>query len=556
MTPTSNASEPTLPHGIPDWAWDKIGAEPDGNGWKIPERNAEGEIIGWSRRLADGKKTFVKGGKRGLTLQWPLDVYAGSSMEDPVFIVEGATDTAAGGVLLLSIVGRPSATGGGEFLATLLAERHVCIIAENDQKTDKTSGSKTSGSASWPGRDGAQAIATKLLPKCASVRIIYPPEGIKDLRGWLVAGVAREDILELAAKTKKHAVPRDGDPIVVCMADVEPQQIQWLWPRRIPRGRLTLFSGRPGEGKSFVTCDMAARVSTGEPWPDQAECTQGSVVFVSAEDDPADTIHPRLTVHNANTRKIHVLTGVAVDNRGTQGERCFTLDDLAPLEQTLKQTGDDVSLVVIDPVGSYLGGDTDAHRDNEVRSVLAPLAALAERFNVAIVLVAHQRKSVSNHADNTVMGSVAFTGIARSVLHLLRDPDDDDKRLLLPGKMNLCKPPQGLSFTFEGEPAKVCWSETPEARTADEIMAGGKRKHAETPAADEAEAWLRDTLQSNGGSMPSTEIKEQADKDGISKGALGIARDRLNVRCEKQKGVSNGPWVWTQPPDMFLMPTK
>ena len=84
-------------------------------------------------------------------------------------------------------------------------------------------------------------------------------------------------------------------PLLTCLADVEARDVAWFWRYRIPMGRITFIVGRPGEGKSFFTIDMTARVTTGTPWPDGAECPLGSVIIISAEDDPHDTIRPHST---------------------------------------------------------------------------------------------------------------------------------------------------------------------------------------------------------------------------------------------------------------------
>ncbi len=154
--------------------------------------------------------------------------------------------------------------------------------------------------------------------------------------------------------------PRGPSPIVICLADVEPREVDWLWPGRIPAGRITLLVGKPGEGKSFLTTDLAARVSTGTPWPDGSPCHRGSVLLLSAEDDPGDTIRPRLDAHYADASRVHMLS--AVRRRTTEGtlrDTVFTLADVEALERTLAGIPD-CRLVVIDPIGSYLGGGTDA----------------------------------------------------------------------------------------------------------------------------------------------------------------------------------------------------
>ena len=81
-------------------------------------------------------------------------------------------------------------------------------------------------------------------------------------------------------------------PVLIRLAEVEPEPIRWLWPGRIALGKLTLLAGDPGLGKSLITIDLAARVSTGAAWPDTPSEPNptGGVVLLSAEDDLADTI--------------------------------------------------------------------------------------------------------------------------------------------------------------------------------------------------------------------------------------------------------------------------
>ena len=105
--------------------------------------------------------------------------------------------------------------------------------------------------------------------------------------------IAALERLADAAPVWTPAAAVEPGPILTCLADVEPRPVSWLWPGRIPLGRITLLVGRPGEGKSFLTTDAAARVTTGTPWPDGSDCPQGSVILISAEDDPGDTIRPQ-----------------------------------------------------------------------------------------------------------------------------------------------------------------------------------------------------------------------------------------------------------------------
>jgi RecA-family ATPase len=518
------------PGGVPDWAWESI-ANAEGTRWTIPERDATGEVIGTAYRHADGSKSFKIGGKRGLIMARPLSPHAGLSFDRPIYIVEGASDVGALLGLALDVIGVPMAGHCGDMLAVLLAGLYVVIVADADAA----------------GRRGAAKLAAELLPVCASVRVIEPPENAKDARDAVIACANADTFRDLAKSAPKiEAAASDGDPIIVNLADVEPAEVPWLWKDRIPRARLTLLVGRPGEAKSFATTDFAARVSTGRAWPDGALCEVGSVLFIAGEDDPADTIRPRLDAHGADVPRVHLLQAVQrMRACGGLSHAAFTLEDLAPLQTALARLPD-TALVIIDPIGSFIGGRVDAHRDNEVRGVLSPLAALARQTGAAILLVAHQRKGAASHADDLVLGSRAFTGIARSVLHLMRDPSDDARRLLLPGKANLSRPAPGLAFTIDGEPARIQWEPGEVPMTADSVLAAASGSgEGSASALDEAVDWLRDVLAA--GPMAAKEVRATARTDGIASRTLDRAKTTLGIVATREGYSSGGRWVWALP---------
>ncbi len=475
-------------------------------------------------------------------------------------------------------------------LPELLASKGTVYVCEGEKAaeaaracgltaTTSPHGSKSARKAAWhpltgrdvvilPDADDSGDLYAREVARLAceagsaSVRILqlierWPelPQG-GDLADVLVLPESRPDAVRAELEEMVEAcapeqpsipIPSIGSPVIACMADVKPEEVRWLWPGRIPLGRLSLLVGRPGEGKSFATTDWAARVSKGRAWPDGTVCKLGSVLLVSAEDDPSDTIRPRLDAHEAEPTRIHALQGVRAGNdaQGRPIEAVFTLADLDALKQAIDEIGD-VRLIVVDPIGSYMGGRVDAHRDNEVRAVLAPLGEIARQSGAAVLLVAHQRKGAASHADDLVLGSRAFTGIARSVLHMLRDPDDENRRLLLPGKMNLSTPSPGLAFTIDGDPARVQWEPDPVQTTAAEVLARGNGT-GDTSSGDEAEQWLRDVL--SNGPMPSSELKVQAEHDGMAWRTIERTKKRIGVNATREGFGSDGKWVWVLPKD-------
>jgi len=156
----------------------RLGIQREGNLWTIPERDADGQIIGYATRTDAGQKGFKKGGSRGLTVAWPLEAYAGTSPTDPILVVEGMSDTAIGMQLEFTTVGRPSALLT-KYLPELSQGRRVVVISEND----------------GAGQIGATKVADDLINHAITVQIVYPPLGIKDLRDWVAQGCNRESLL-------------------------------------------------------------------------------------------------------------------------------------------------------------------------------------------------------------------------------------------------------------------------------------------------------------------------------------------------------------------------
>lgn len=146
--------------------------------WLFPMRDADGDLVGIRRRLTDGRKLSVAGGREGLFI--PTDVRA----FDPLLICEGPTDCAAALSLGFDAIGRPSCMGGAKLAALFCIRRdvkRVVIVADGDE----------------PGQRGARDLATELRRYVGDVRIIAPPESHKDLRSWLCGGATRADVQRL-----------------------------------------------------------------------------------------------------------------------------------------------------------------------------------------------------------------------------------------------------------------------------------------------------------------------------------------------------------------------
>ena len=344
----------------------------------------------------------------------------------------------------------------------------------------------------------------------------------------------------------------DSEPILIRMSDVEPTEVEWLWSGHFPMGRISLLVGPPGGGKSFITVYAASRVSTGSPWPDGSECPMGSVLLISAEDAASDTIRPRLDAQLADPNRVYLLSMVKKRQGDEEREVLFNLQDVDALEKALR-TIPDIRLVVVDPIGSFLGSRVDSHRDSDVRSVLAPISKLAEKYGPAVLIVCHTRKSSAESADDMTLGSRGFVGLARSVWHVMRDRENKNLRLFLPGKNNLAAQSGGMSFSIGGDPPCVMWDKTPVTMTADECIAA----QASKPGPDAGERkqageWLRNLL-SDHGSMPVGDYKQPEEGTIVSESKdagftwATMRRAKTDLRIVPYRDQFAGHWRWKLP---------
>jgi hypothetical protein len=332
----------------------------------------------------------------------------------------------------------------------------------------------------------------------------------------------------------------ETEAVLRCFRDIAPEQVRWLWPKRIPLGKLTLLVGDPGLGKSLVTIDLASRVTRAAEFPDGSSSEVGDVFLLSAEDDPADTIRPRLDAAGADVSRVHILEAVRVTlGDGTQTEKVFNFEtDLAALEAALRRHSG-IRLVVIDPISAYLGG-VDSHSNAEVRGILAPLASLAGRYSISVVAVTHLRKS-AGAAIHRAIASIAFAAAARAVWAVAADPDDPTRRLVLAVKQNLVPDRGGLAFRVEAPEgtARVAWE--PEAVLVDANEVLGAFENADARSALlRAKTWLSELLQD--GPLLVEKIKAEARGADIAWATVRRAKESLPVVAKK--GDYQGAWYW------------
>ena len=333
-----------------------------------------------------------------------------------------------------------------------------------------------------------------------------------------------------------------GGLVTVCAADIQPEHVEWLVDQSLPLGMLAVIGGQPGLGKSQISINLAAGVTTGKGLPGGAAFNNhGSVIILANEDDAARTIRPRLDAAEADISKVHIVQGVAREGASVD---MFQLDaDISGLRDRAQEIGD-VRLIIIDPPSAYLGSKVDSYKDSDVRRVLMPLGNLAHETGAMILLIVHLNKRTDGGAQQRFSGSTAWTAAPRVGFMVVEDPLTK-QRLMLPVKNNIGDDRLGYQYhiaekliQFGGQTFKsshIVWDQTTNRSVAELIALP---KAAKTSAVDDAKTFLEDELAN--GPVRVEKITVAAKDAGISWSSVTRAKGRLPITSTK---VGDG-WMW------------
>ena len=311
---------------------------------------------------------------------------------------------------------------------------------------------------------------------------------------------------------------------LISMRDVQAEAVQWLWYPYIPRGKLTIVQGDPGEGKTTFVLAVIAALTRGEALPESEQALEAlNVIYQTAEDGLADTIKPRLDAAGADCSRVLVID---------ESQRELTLCDKR-LEQAVQQAK--AQLIVLDPIQAYLGDGVDMHRANEVRPVLKRVAAMAECTGCAVILIGHMNKAQGLKSGYRGLGSIDFRAAARSVLVVGLLKEDPTVRVVIQDKNSLAPEGKSIAFLLDGEHGfqwkGVC------GLSVDDVLSGGGRLQTKTTQMEEELGRILTGL------VSAEEILNRAKSLGVSERTLMVAKKNLGVISEKR----GGQWYWRLP---------
>jgi putative DNA primase/helicase len=333
--------------------------------------------------------------------------------------------------------------------------------------------------------------------------------------------------------------------VLVRGSSLKPSPVDWLWPGWLALGKVHILAGAPGQGKTTLAIAMAATITRGGNFPDGSQSPEGNVLIWSGEDDPADTLAPRLIACGGDSEKVFFITGTKC---GTDTLPFDPARDIVKLHAAAEKIGG-VKLLIVDPVVSAVAGD--GNKNNDVRRALQPLVDLAAVCECAVLGITHFSKG-GQGTDPTqrVLGSLAFTAVARVVMAAskIKGKDGEDSRLLVRTKSNIGPDGGGFNYQLEQTEAlpgiqasRVTWGLSVEG-TAQELLTDPNE--AEDDDTEDAASLLRCELDEN--IFTACEIASAPLKAaGFSKKQIWAASKKLGV--ERKKDGVNKQWLWRLP---------
>jgi hypothetical protein len=359
---------------------------------------------------------------------------------------------------------------------------------------------------------------------------------------WTAERVSAEFEAWQAKHPRATAVPAHKRHVMLTPAgDITPRRVRWLWDGRLAVGSVSLIGGREGQGKTMLSLELAALVTTGR-LPGESFGTPRSVIVVTSEDAWDYTIVPRLLAAGADLARVYraevktadeITTGLSLPH------------DFLALEEAIQDS--EAALVILDPLLSRLDGNLDTHKDADVRLALEPLVALAGRNGIHLIGLIHVNKTATTDPLTSLMASRAFVAVARAVLFVMKDPEDDGVRLVGQPKNNLGRtdmetlrfevqevvvgtdPDDGKDITAP----KMVWLDTTTRTVEDALMLvaqGGSKGLSKRALAGE---WLVAYLQQQpDGRSPSSQVVTAGKSAGHGEQPIRRAREKLEESGE------------------------
>jgi hypothetical protein len=455
-----------------------------------------------------------------------------SNPDKEIWVVEGEKKADE-----LNKLGLITTTSGGATSADstdwgLLRGRTVRIWPDNDD----------------PGKSYAKEVTGKLMGMGCIVSCIDVEKfGLgpkEDCVDWLEAhpnasSADIEALPNLTSQQEEDAAIQSKFKLAVqitCATDIKPKPIDWLWEGWLARGKLEVFAGMAGTGKTTIAISLAATISNGGSFPDNSRSPVGNVLIWSGEDSPEDTLVPRLIAAGADLSRVHFIGDV---KDGDQIRSFDPAKDIAALNHAAEGI-DNISMLIVDPIVNAVAGDS--HKNGEVRRALQPLVDFGEKMSCAVLGISHFSKGTGGKEPlERVTGSLAFGALARIVLATAKITEGEtSKRIFCRAKSNIGLDDGGFEYTLEQKEIEGCpglsssyvvWGE-PVKGSARELLAEPEVENADGSNDHSVASWLQNLLKDEGGSLDRRDVMKAAYAMGYKERTVHRAREKIGVLAQ------------------------
>lgn len=330
-----------------------------------------------------------------------------------------------------------------------------------------------------------------------------------------------------------------------CAADISPSAIEWLWNGWMAKGKLHIFAGAAGTGKTTIAISLASTISNGGRFPDGTKSPLGSVLIWSGEDSPSDTLVPRLMAAGADLKKVHFVENTTINFEKRSFDPAHDMGELTIAASKI----DDLSLLIIDPIVNAVAGDS--HKNGEVRRSLQPVVDFGEHLNCAVLGITHFSKGGQGKDPlERVTGSLAFGALARIVLATAKIADGDNtKRIVCRAKSNIGLDTGGFEYDLHEKEvlpgifsSYSLFGNAVEGSARELLAEPDNREQGDSfnSALDNAKEFLLELLAD--GELQQKQIEVDAKGAGHSWRTVERAKKELNIRSSKSK--LDGRWYW------------
>jgi AAA domain len=376
-----------------------------------------------------------------------------------------------------------------------------------------------------------------------------------------------ERLVWISEHLPRQATEETWELQATTLSAIRPKRVEFYWKPFLPKGRPTVIDGDPGVGKSALLAKIIAHMTTGRAFPTMLDGTYEQdflpqhVCLLAAEDDPADTIRPRIEINGGNVDYVHLLEG----RRNAKGEHLpLTMQDVSMLVEALERFRP--ALLIFDPIQSYFGPGVNMNHMSDTRPVLDAVAAICRPFQCTPMYVRHIGKALHARALHAGIASIDIVAHMRAALMLGRDPEDPERRILAVSKANLAPATPSMAFRlvsattayFVGESAeeliveaaRVDWDGRSPLQ-ADDIAVPSLRDETEKPALEQARDFLQELLQD--GPVLADEVAKAAKQAGLSLATVRRAKELEQIRARRRPldDIPRIKWPWE-----WLLPTE